>query len=181
MATRSADAMKVQRYDLRGPNGQFVQRWWTPINTPVLGDDGAVEYIIHRVEDVTELMEMRGEAEARDQIAGDQQAIIETLRTTEHALRECAERLRFFRALEERLFGCADASDAMSIAMEMLGQKLGASRCAYADVGKDGDRFWIRSDYNAPGMVSSTRAYSLDLFGPRAATELRARTERPIS
>ncbi|MBW6425829.1 PAS domain-containing protein [Rhizobium sp. XQZ8] len=167
MKTRSADAMTVQRYDLRDPTGQFVQRWWTPINTPVLGEEGAVEYIIHRLEDVTELMKMRGEAEARDQIARDQQAIIETLRATELALRESAERLHFFRALEERLFACADAYEAMRIATEMLGQKLGVSRCAYADVHEDGDKFWIRNDYNAPRMQSSAGAYSLDLFGPR--------------
>jgi PAS domain S-box-containing protein len=174
MKTRSADAMKVQRYDIRDATGQFVQRWWMPVNTPVLDDDGAVEYVIHRVEDVTELMQMRGEAEARDQIARDQQAIIEKLRTTDHALRETSERLRFFRELEERLFGSAGASDAMSVATELLGRKLGASRCAYADVDGDGDRFWIRNDYNAPGLETSAGTYSLDLFGPRAATDLRA-------
>jgi PAS domain S-box-containing protein len=104
----------------------------------------------------------------------DQQAIIETLRTAAHALRESTERLRFFRELEERLFSSAVASDAMSVATEMLGKKLGASRCAYADVHGDGDSFWIRNDYNAPGMETSAGAYSLDLFGPRAAADLRA-------
>nr|WP_051904259.1 PAS domain S-box protein [Neorhizobium vignae] len=172
--TKSADVMKVQRYALRDANGQFVERWWTPVNTPVFDDEGAVEFIIHRVEDVTELMHMRGQAEARDQTAQDQQAIIERLRATEIALRESTERLFFFRELEERLFGAAAASDVMTVATEMLGRKLGASRCAYADVHGDSDRFWIRNDYNAPGMVTSAGAYSLDLFGPRAATDLRA-------
>ncbi|WP_163333832.1 GAF domain-containing protein, partial [Klebsiella aerogenes] len=30
------------------------------------------------------------------------------------------------------------------------------------------------SDYNAPGIASSTGTYSLDLFGPRAAADMRA-------
>jgi serine phosphatase RsbU (regulator of sigma subunit) len=33
--------------------GVFEERWWSPINTPVLGPDGQVAWIIHRVEDVT--------------------------------------------------------------------------------------------------------------------------------
>ncbi|GBU19386.1 MULTISPECIES: GAF domain-containing protein [Methylobacterium] len=99
-------------------------------------------------------------------------------RTAEHeaeaALRESEARLRFFDELDARLFGARQASDAMLAATELLGRKLGVSRCAYADVDTDSDRFWIRSDYNAPGIASSTGTYSLDLFGPRAAADMRA-------
>ncbi len=98
-------------------------------------------------------------------------------RTAEHeaeaALRESESRLRFFGALEERLFGVATADDAMQAAAEMLGQQINASRCAYADVDADNDRFWIRNDYIAPGIATSVGAYNLDLFGTRAAAELR--------
>ncbi|RZI76912.1 MAG: PAS domain S-box protein [Pseudomonas sp.] len=98
-------------------------------------------------------------------------------RTAEHeaeaALRESEARLRFFGALEERLFGAATADDAMRAAAEMLGQQISASRCAYADVDADNDRFWIRNDFTAPGIATSAGTYSLDLFGPRASAELR--------
>jgi PAS domain S-box-containing protein len=98
-------------------------------------------------------------------------------RTAEHeaeaALRESEARLRFFGELEERLFKAVDASDAMQVAAAMLGQKLDVSRCAYADVDADNDRFWIRNDYNAPGVETSAGVYSLDLFGPRAAADMR--------
>jgi PAS domain S-box-containing protein len=98
-------------------------------------------------------------------------------RTAEHdaeaALRESEARLRFFGELEEQLFSAASASDAMQAAAEMLGRKIAASRCAYADVDADNDRFWIRSDYTAPGIESSGGTYSLDLFGPRAAADMR--------
>jgi PAS domain S-box-containing protein len=92
----------------------------------------------------------------------------------EEALQVSEARLQFLSRLEDRLFRSADAFDAMLGATEMLGQRLGASRCAYADVDVNCDRFWIRSDYNAPGLESSAGVYSLELFGPRAATNLRA-------
>jgi len=82
-------------------------------------------------------------------------------------------RLRFFSDLNDRLFAAADATDAMAAAATSLGSQLDASRCAYADVDADGDRFWIRSDYTAPAQRSSAGEYSLDLFGPRAANALR--------
>src|SRR5579863_5926662 len=50
------DTMAVQKYDIRKPEsegGQFEERFWSPVNSPVLGDDGEVLYVIHRVEDVT--------------------------------------------------------------------------------------------------------------------------------
>ena len=98
-------------------------------------------------------------------------------RTVEHeaqsALRESEARLRFFDELDGRLFGVRSAEDAMRAATALLGTKLDASRCAYADVDSDNDRFWIRSDYSAPGIQSSAGTYSLDLFGPRAAADMR--------
>ena len=88
-------------------------------------------------------------------------------------MQESEARLRFFGELDGRLFRAAGATDAMVAATEMLGRELGASRCAYADVDVDGDRFWIRNDYVAEGLLSSVGVYSLDLFGPRAAIGLR--------
>lgn len=59
LATKSADAMAVQKYDIRRPSsagGGFEERFWSPINSPVTGADGQIRYIIHRVEDVTEFV-----------------------------------------------------------------------------------------------------------------------------
>lgn len=82
----------------------------------------------------------------------------------------------FLRELDTRLFASADASAAMQAATTLLGLHLGVTRCAYADVDADNDRFWIRSDYIVHGVASSVGAYSLDLFGPRAAAEMRQGT-----
>ncbi len=56
IATRAPDTMAVQKYDIRGPDGTFQVRWWSPRNLPVLGPRGELRYILHRVEDVTDLL-----------------------------------------------------------------------------------------------------------------------------
>ena len=55
----------------------------------------------------------------------------------------------------------------------LLGEHLGVTRCAYADVEADSDRFTIRSDWSVPGVPSSAGVYSLALFGPQAVSNLR--------
>ena len=59
---RRPDAMAVQKYDVRRPEtegGAFEVRHWSPLNSPVIGRDGEVAYIIHRVEDVTEFVRLK--------------------------------------------------------------------------------------------------------------------------
>ena len=53
--------MAVQRYDIPVADqpGVFEERWWSTINTPVLGPGGTVAWIIHRVEDVTAFVHSR--------------------------------------------------------------------------------------------------------------------------
>ncbi|MBX9854244.1 MAG: PAS domain S-box protein [Gemmatimonadaceae bacterium] len=61
--TKRADAMAVQRYPIPRPahlGGGFEERYWSPLNAPVLSPDGRVAYIIHRVEDVTHFVRHRG-------------------------------------------------------------------------------------------------------------------------
>ena len=54
--TREPDTMAVQKYDIRGPDGSFQVKYWSPKNLPVLSPSGEVQYILHRVEDVTDLV-----------------------------------------------------------------------------------------------------------------------------
>jgi signal transduction histidine kinase/ActR/RegA family two-component response regulator len=59
---RVADTMAVQKYDIRRPaedGGGFEVRYWSPLNAPVLDEQGGVRYIVHRVEDVTEFVRLR--------------------------------------------------------------------------------------------------------------------------
>ena len=59
LKTRETDAMPLIRYDVKGARGPYRARWWQVTNTPVLGPDGYVQWIINRAEDVTELVELR--------------------------------------------------------------------------------------------------------------------------
>ncbi len=49
--------MAVQKYDIRGPDGAFQMKYWSPKNIPVLSKSGKILYILHRVEDVTDLLQ----------------------------------------------------------------------------------------------------------------------------
>jgi PAS domain S-box-containing protein len=56
LQTAEGDTMAIQKYDIRRPDGVFEERYWSPMNSPVLGADRCVEYLIHRVVDVTEFV-----------------------------------------------------------------------------------------------------------------------------
>jgi signal transduction histidine kinase len=64
------DTMAVQKYDIRRPaaeGGGFEERFWSPVNSPVFGEGGTIAYIIHRVEDVTDFVQLRRrDAEQRE-------------------------------------------------------------------------------------------------------------------
>ena len=62
LKTKSPDTMAVQKYDIRRPlseGGGFEERYWSPLNSPVLGKNKEIQYIIHRVEDVTEFVHLK--------------------------------------------------------------------------------------------------------------------------
>lgn len=62
LQSRAPDTMAVQKYDIPQPaamGGGFEERYWSPVNAPVLEQSGNVCWIVHRVEDVTELACLR--------------------------------------------------------------------------------------------------------------------------
>lgn len=64
-ATGRSDVMAVQRYPIRRPEsegGGFEERYWSPVNHPLFGPDGQLEFIIHRIEDVTEYLCLKADA-----------------------------------------------------------------------------------------------------------------------
>ena len=64
LENRVADAMEVQKYDIRRPEsagGGFEERYWSPSNFPVFGPEGEIIYMIHRVEDVTDYIRQQNE------------------------------------------------------------------------------------------------------------------------
>jgi signal transduction histidine kinase len=98
LATRAPDTMAVQKYDIQGPDGQFLSRYWSPKNIPVLAPDGRILYILHRVEDVTQLV---GSRDADGGLLGPTRALerevvsrSRELGAANDALREATEKLK---------------------------------------------------------------------------------------
>ena len=86
---RRPDAMATQRYDVERPQsegGGFEERHWSPLNVPVLNDDGSVRWIIHRVHDVTEALKEPSSAKSLAQLTRDQELINRRLRDANEEL-----------------------------------------------------------------------------------------------
>lgn len=62
---RRPDTMPIQRYDIRCEDGRFEERFWSPLNAPVLDQHGQVQFIIHRVEDVTAYVRLQNTERTR--------------------------------------------------------------------------------------------------------------------
>ena len=93
LRTGTPHTMAVQKYDIRRPaseGGEFEDRYWSAMNTPVFAD-GRLTHIIHRVEDVTDFVRLgqreddlrANAATLRDAIRGKDEFIA----TVSHELR----------------------------------------------------------------------------------------------
>jgi PAS domain S-box-containing protein len=107
------DTMAVQKYDIREPDsegGQFEERYWSPVNSPVLGPQGEVLYIIHRVEDVTDFVRLREKQAQHQEVTPDARARAEQM-DAEVFLRgrEARERTEALSLIEQRFRALVDA------------------------------------------------------------------------
>lgn len=71
--------MAVQRYDVQGPDGIFEERYWSPINIPILNAENEMDCIVHRVEDVTEFMTLKSEKSKSENITLDLQKKVDEM------------------------------------------------------------------------------------------------------
>ncbi|MEV0173874.1 SpoIIE family protein phosphatase [Streptomyces sp. NPDC050803] len=100
VATGERDAMALQRYDVESAErpGQWEERYWSPVNAPVLGPNGKVVLLVHRVEEVTELIRARGGR------SGSRARVLEAeLYTRARELQELNDRLRHAHAREREV------------------------------------------------------------------------------
>ncbi|MBD2899556.1 Adaptive-response sensory-kinase SasA [Actinomadura sp. RB99] len=106
VAERETDIMPLQRYDVEAADrpGVYQERYWSIRNAPLLGPDGAVTALLHRVEEVTSyIMQLRaarsGEAPSPEaQVEGVEAELF--ARTRE--LQEVNDRLHRARQDEHR-------------------------------------------------------------------------------
>jgi signal transduction histidine kinase len=109
--TGKPDIMPIQKYDIRRPQiegGEFEERYWIPINTPVYFPKGVIRYIIHHVEDVTESVQLK-------QSGNEQQDVSELLQI--RAERSEAEALLRAQEIED-LHKQLRAADAAQLALQ---------------------------------------------------------------
>ena len=71
---RVADAIAAQKYDLRRPQSAGeggAERYWRALNIPVVGADQELAYILHQVEDVTEVVRRTQSERAPSQLSAE--------------------------------------------------------------------------------------------------------------
>lgn len=74
LRNHAQDAMPIQKYDIQRPQTKgsgFEERYWSPVNSPVFGQDGKIAYVIHRVEDVTEFVRLKQLGNEEKKLAGE--------------------------------------------------------------------------------------------------------------
>jgi two-component system sensor kinase FixL len=100
---RRADAVAVQRYGIRRPDGAFEEKHWSALNSPVLDGNGEVEWIIHHIDDVTEIVRLKNKTAEIDALTREQQRILRELRAANDELaasqRELKGREAFLRCI----------------------------------------------------------------------------------
>ncbi|MFD5130183.1 PP2C family protein-serine/threonine phosphatase [Streptomyces olindensis] len=106
LATGERDTMALQRYDIEDPErpGEWEERYWSPVNAPLLGPDGKVALIVHRVEEVTELIRARGRSGGSRAGRNSRARVLEAeLYTRARELQELNERLRLAHSRERQV------------------------------------------------------------------------------
>ncbi len=83
-------------------------------------------------------------------------------------------RLKFLDELGRETAKSRSADQILAVTTRMVGEYLGVSNCAYADMDDDQDGFTIRGDWNDAGAQSIVGHYSLAAFGELAVEKLRA-------
>jgi PAS domain S-box-containing protein len=116
LARRQTDTMAVQKYEIRRPEsegGGFEERHWSRVNSPVIGEHGTVTYIIHRVEDVTDIVHLKREGSAQSgalrELSVSSERYGQLLDTAPDAMVvvEADGKISFVNARTEKVFGYA--------------------------------------------------------------------------
>ena len=89
--------------------------------------------------------------------------------------RRAEERNRLLVALDDATRPLTDPHEITQTCARLLGDHLGADRCAYGEVGEDQDALEVAGDYNRPGVASMVGRYSLGRdFGAEVLRRMRA-------
>lgn len=143
-------AMADQRYDRVNPQtGQLEIKVWKPLNQPVLDSAGQVIYIIHSVDDITEMVQLR----KADRLASQPQQ-------------------NFLLGLSDRLRPLNDPTEIQYQAACALGEYTGASRVGYAEDMLDGQTIVVTRNYTQ-GVPGLEGRYRYEEYGAELMSQLK--------
>ncbi len=118
LENKAAHTMAIQKYDMRRPDGTFEERYWSPLNTPVLNSKNEVQYIIHRVEEVTEKQIFQDELEKKS-------LYIKSNEERTNKILEVLLRYTLMDFSEKAVISTVgDELDAISVGLNTLGEEL---------------------------------------------------------
>lgn len=136
LATKQPDAMAVQKYDVRGPDGTFEERHWSCVNTPVLGADGEIIAILHRAEDVTDFLGLKRELDSRTEQV--EREIVRRARDVQDANKRLEQaNTTIARADAQKSFFLAAASHDLRQPLQAVTSYLGALAPRLEDAERD--------------------------------------------
>lgn len=141
------------------------------VNMPISEPDGVVALLY--LNNATPREWSSEELELIREVAERTRTAVER-RRAETSVRESEARLIFLDALNKETARTRDADGVLAVTTRMLGEYLGVSSCAYADMDPDEDGFTIRGDWAAPGATHILGHYRLADFGEKAVRELGA-------
>ncbi len=164
LATRSPDRLGASKGDL-GPAdgvGGFGERWWSRVNIPLIGPDGDVAWIIHSVEDVTDMVRLRTAGMEQDRLllaertalaeARDARVIAERALAQAEAARERTARLQSLTAALSTAVYPADVAEAVVAHATVA---LGAVGVLIARVSRDGTALEIMRARDLPETMQA--------------------------
>ncbi|MGW4568117.1 SpoIIE family protein phosphatase [Streptomyces sp. NPDC004561] len=194
LSSGQTDHMALQKYDIpvAGNPEAFKERWWTAINVPVLGPDGKVAWIIHRSEDMTEVVRGRRAAHLPSVRPGREAAMEAELFARARQLQRLNEELQQAHArerhiavaLQEAMLHSPDLARHQDIAVRYLPAAGSLNVCGdwYDAVDLPADRFTVAvGDVVGHGLMAATvmgrlrsalSAASRTAHGPAQALEV---------
>lgn len=152
LADRVADTMAPIRYDIARPDGPFEERWWNPVNSPVLDGDGRVMFIIHRAEDVTDRVRRRLPAGQPASVADVRARVESELFQRAHAVQNANRRLR------ETLAALGETEERHRLALEAV--DIGTWRMSLASFAFTSDERFQTIFRGRPGAMTYDEAYA---------------------
>jgi PAS domain S-box-containing protein len=147
--------MAVQKYDIRKPDsegGGFEERYWSPKNLPAFDENKKIAYLIHCVEDVTELVHLKQRSAKRDA------AEALTVKTEQEIQKKILDSEIFLESIVENIPNMVFVKDGETLRFTLMNKAaeklLGYSRTEllgkndYDFFPKDQADFFVESDRN---------------------------------